>query len=67
MVIFTVDLYLHLVKFVSLFYFGQKRSHGQDRDLYSSLDVLQAVTHDVRKLRTAYFNLLFNKGFRYFI
>ena len=37
MVIFTVDLYLSLVKFASLFYFGPKRSHGQDHDLHVSV------------------------------
>ena len=49
MVIFTVDLYLHLVKFVCLFYFSPKRLHGNYHDLYVSLDVLQVVTHGVKE------------------
>ena len=52
MVIFTVDLYLSLVKFASLFYFGPKRSRGQDHDLHVSFHMLLALTHDIQEPHT---------------
>ena len=53
------------MKFVSLFYFGPKRSHGQDHYLYVYLDMLLHMAYKLRLAMHTY--LFFNEGFKFYI